>query len=72
MWLSIFMHEIKLVYPQTGFPPESVAHLDFSYFYLQPMDSPERAAHTQATIDYCLAHPRWQLSLQTHKIAMIR
>jgi 7-carboxy-7-deazaguanine synthase len=64
--------EIKLVYPQPDLLPESVAHLEFSHFYLQPMDSPDGAHNTQAAIDYCLAHPRWKLSLQTHKITRIR
>jgi 7-carboxy-7-deazaguanine synthase len=64
--------EIKLVYPQPDLLPETVAHLNFSHFYLQPMDSPDGASHTQSAIDYCLAHPRWKLSLQTHKITQIR
>lgn len=65
-------HEIKLVYPQPGLMPEQVASLDFAHFYLQPMDSATGQGNTQAAIDYCLAHPRWQLSLQTHKITQIR
>ena len=59
--------ELKLVYPQPGAPPEDFAALDFANFYLQPMDGPDRAANTEAAIAYCLAHPRWRLSLQTHK-----
>ena len=59
--------ELKLVFPQTGVDPERFAHLSFERFFLQPMDGPERAAVTAAAIDYCLAHPRWRLSLQTHK-----
>jgi 7-carboxy-7-deazaguanine synthase (Cx14CxxC type) len=60
-------HELKLVYPQAGLDPASFEHLDFERFSLQPMDGPEREANTQAAIAYCLAHPRWRLSLQTHK-----
>lgn len=61
-------HELKLVYPQADAPPERFEGLDFEAFYLQPMDGPDRALHTQAAIGYCLAHPKWRLSLQTHKI----
>ena len=59
--------ELKLVYPQPDAPPERFEHLAFERFYLQPMDGPDRAANTQAAIAYCLAHPRWRLSTQTHK-----
>jgi len=65
-------HELKLVYPQPTLLPEAVENLDFETFYLQPMDSPARAANTQAAIDYCLAHPKWRLSVQTHKVLEIR
>jgi len=65
-------HEIKLVYPQPGLAPQDVSELDFEHWYLQPMDSASRGANLQAAIDYCLEHPRWQLSLQTHKITRIR
>jgi 7-carboxy-7-deazaguanine synthase len=61
-------HELKLVYPQTGLAPDRFERLDFRHFLLQPMDGPELSANTRAAIDYCLAHPRWRLSLQTHKI----
>jgi 7-carboxy-7-deazaguanine synthase len=64
--------ELKLVYPQVGAPPEDFADLAFDHFMLQPMDGPELAVNTQAAIDYCLAHPRWRLSVQTHKIVGIR
>lgn len=64
--------ELKLVYPQPGAEPEKFAGLAFDHFFLQPMDSAERAANTKRTIDYCLAHPQWRLSLQTHKITGIR
>jgi 7-carboxy-7-deazaguanine synthase (Cx14CxxC type) len=60
--------ELKLVYPQTEAPPERFEALDFRHFYLQPMDGAEAAAHTAAAVAYCLAHPRWRLSLQTHKL----
>lgn len=60
-------HELKLVYPQAGAPPERFEALAFDRFYLQPMDGPDRDANTVATVAYCLAHPRWRLSVQTHK-----
>ncbi|WP_334163532.1 7-carboxy-7-deazaguanine synthase [Phenylobacterium sp.] len=60
-------HELKLVYPQPGVDPERFEHLDFERFLLQPMDGPDREANTRAAIAYCLAHPRWRLSVQTHK-----
>ena len=59
--------ELKLVYPQEGAPPEAFEALDFQHFLLQPMDGPAREANTQAAARYCLEHPRWRLSLQTHK-----
>jgi organic radical activating enzyme len=59
--------ELKLVYPQPGVDPARFEALSFERFLLQPMDGPERAANTQAAIAYCLAHPRWRLSVQTHK-----
>jgi 7-carboxy-7-deazaguanine synthase len=61
-------HELKLVYPQDGAEPARYESLDFQHFFLQPMDGPARAANTQAALRYCLEHPRWKLSLQTHKI----
>ncbi|SDX63517.1 7-carboxy-7-deazaguanine synthase, Cx14CxxC type [Allochromatium warmingii] len=64
--------ELKLVYPQAGLDPTSFAALDFRQFWLQPCDGPQHAAHTQLALDYCLAHPRWRLSLQTHKLLGIR
>ena len=64
--------ECKLVFPQPGAEPERFEHLDFRYFLLQPMDGPEQAANTQAAIAYCLAHPRWRLSVQTHKVVGLR
>ena len=59
--------ELKLVYPQQDAPPEKYEQLDFSYFQLQPMDGPDRARNTELATAYCLAHPQWRLSLQTHK-----
>ena len=64
--------ELKLVYPQVGAPPERYADLLFDHFFLQPMDGPDREANTRAAIAYCLAHPQWHLSLQTHKFIGIR
>lgn len=59
--------ELKLVYPQPEAPPERFATLDFGHFLLQPMDGPDRARNTRLAIEYCLRHPRWRLSMQTHK-----
>ena len=59
--------ELKLVYPQDGAPPERFEGQDFRHFFLQPLDDENRAANTRAATDYCLAHPQWRLSLQTHK-----
>jgi len=60
--------ELKLVYPQSGAEPERFEVLEFRHFFLQPMDGPAREANTEAALRYCLAHPRWRLSLQTHKL----
>jgi 7-carboxy-7-deazaguanine synthase (Cx14CxxC type) len=59
--------ELKLVYPQEGAEPELYEGLAFDHFLLQPMDGPELVRNTKAAIDYCLAHPQWRLSIQTHK-----
>lgn len=59
--------ELKLVYPQPGVDPARFEALEFERFLLQPMDGPGRLANTEAAIAYCLAHPRWRLSVQTHK-----
>ena len=64
--------ELKLVYPQPDAPPEAFAGLAFERFSLQPMDGPELADNTARAVDYCLAHPQWRLSLQTHKTLGIR
>jgi 7-carboxy-7-deazaguanine synthase len=61
-------NEIKLVFPQTGADPKRFEDLDFQHFFLQPMDGLERQANTDAALRYCLRHPRWRLSLQTHKL----
>jgi 7-carboxy-7-deazaguanine synthase len=61
-------HELKLIFPQRGAEPENFGRLDFQHFFLQPMDSPARARNTQLAIQYCLEHPQWRLSLQTHKL----
>lgn len=60
--------ELKLVFPQQGLDPQSLVGLAFDHFFLQPMDGPDRAGNTRAAIAYCLAHPHWRLSLQTHKL----
>ena len=60
--------ELKLVWPQEGFDPAEFATLDFTYFLLQPMDGARRGEATQTALDYCLAHPEWRISLQTHKL----
>jgi len=60
--------ELKLVYPQPLAPPERFEGLDFRCFFLQPMDGPALADNTAAAIAYCRSHPRWRLSLQTHKL----
>lgn len=60
--------ELKLVYPQPGVDPARFEGLAFTHFLLQPMDSPARDRNTAAALDYCRTHPRWRLSLQTHKL----
>jgi 7-carboxy-7-deazaguanine synthase (Cx14CxxC type) len=65
-------HELKLVYPQQGAAPVDFADLAFERFSLQPMDGPDVVANTARAIDYCLRHPQWRLSLQSHKTLGIR
>ena len=65
-------NELKLVYPQPGLDPASLEQLEFDEFFLQPMDGPERDENTRKAVAYCLAHPRWRLSVQTHKGLGIR
>jgi len=60
--------EIKLVFPQLNAEPVAFEDLSFRHFFLQPMDGPERAANTERALRYCMEHPHWRLSLQTHKI----
>lgn len=60
--------ELKLVFPQTEAMPEAFEHLDFEHFFLQPMDGDRIAENTEASVRYCLDHPRWRLSVQTHKV----
>jgi 7-carboxy-7-deazaguanine synthase len=59
--------ELKLVYPQADALPEAFEHLDFEHFFLQPMDGVARIVNTERAVDYCTQHPKWRLSLQTHK-----
>jgi organic radical activating enzyme len=64
--------ELKLVHPQPGAPPERYEALAFGRFSVQPMDGPDVVANTEACVRWCLEHPRWHLSLQTHKALGIR
>jgi len=66
--------ELKLVYPQAEpeAQPECFHHLDFRHFSLQPMDGPDLPENTRRAVAYCLEHPRWRLSLQTHKLLGLR
>jgi 7-carboxy-7-deazaguanine synthase len=61
-------HELKLVFPQPGAEPELFADLAFTHFFLQPMDGAAREENTRKTMEYCLRHPQWRISLQTHKL----
>ena len=65
-------NELKLVFPQASADPSGFEAGSFDHFYLQPMDGPDREINTEKAIEYCLAHPRWRLSLQTHKYIGIR
>jgi 7-carboxy-7-deazaguanine synthase len=70
-WVVRTGDELKLVHPQVGLDPAQVDALDdlsFTHRFLQPMDGPDRAAHTEAAVAWCLAHPAWRLSLQSHKL----
>ena len=69
--------ELKLIWPQAGIDPAEFAGLDFERFYLQPKDplgadKADAARHTQMVIDYCLAHPQWRMSVQTHKLVGLK
>ena len=63
--------ELKVIFPQPGAEPELFESFEFEHFFLQPMDGPDIAENTQKTLNYCLAHPKWHLSLQTHKLLRI-
>lgn len=65
-------HELKLVYPQAGAEPEKFAGLAFERFSLQPMDGPDIVENAARAVEYCLRHPQWRLSVQTHKSLGIR
>ena len=71
-WILKHGNELKVVFPQPGLDPAALEGLDFDNFFLQPMDGPEVAENTRAAIAYCLAHPKWRLSVQTHKVVGIR
>ncbi len=61
-------NELKLVFPQTGAPPQEYEGLAFRHFFLQPMDGPQLAEYTKSAVQFCMEHPQWRLSLQTHKL----
>jgi 7-carboxy-7-deazaguanine synthase len=63
--------ELKLVFPQLNAQPPEFEGLDFRHFFLQPMDGPDRVPNTELAVRYCMEHPKWRLSLQTHKIVGI-
>lgn len=65
-------NELKLIYPQQGITPAELERLKFKHFFLQPMDGPEIQQNTELATRYCLEHPRWRLSLQTHKLLGMR
>ncbi len=65
-------NELKLVFPQAGAEPERYESLEFRHFFLQPMDGPALETNTRLAVEHCLAHPRWRLSVQTHKALGIR
>jgi len=64
--------ELKLVFPQPKAMPDRFEHLDFERFWLQPMDGQDQVENTAAAIEYCLTHPQWRLSVQTHKYIGVR
>ena len=65
-------HELKLVFPQAGLDPADFEHLNFTRFYLQPMDGPSVQSNIAGAVAYCLAHPKWRLSVQNHKFLGLR
>ena len=64
--------ELKLVFPQAGAEPERYEGLSFDVFFVQPKDGPDRERNVASATAWCLAHPRWRLSLQTHKLIGLR
>ncbi len=64
-------NELKLIFPQKGIDPTEYKTLEFEHFYLQPLDSQDLAENTRTAVNYCLNHPEWKLSLQTHKMLNI-
>ena len=71
-WVQRNGQELKLVYPQQGLPPDFIGDTQFDHYLLQPMDGPAQQHNTRQAIAWCQAHPRWRLSLQTHKFLGIR
>lgn len=71
-WVQITGDELKLVYPQLGLAPEMIPREGFRHYLLQPMDGPAQKENTKLAIAYCQAHPRWRLSIQTHKVLELR
>lgn len=70
-WIQKSGHELKLVYPQATLLPEAITDTEFAHYFLQPMDGPQKIENTKAAVEYCKSHPKWRLSLQTHKILNI-
>ena len=60
--------ELKVVFPQVNANPQDFEQLEFRHFFVQPMDGPDRAVNTELAVRFCLEHPKWRLSLQTHKL----
>lgn len=71
-WNQKAGNELKLVYPQDGLKPDDVSGVAFAHYWLQPMDGPMRAENTASAVQYCLEHPQWRLSVQTHKYIGVR
>lgn len=63
--------ELKLIFPQVDAPPENFQQLNFKYFFLQPLANSQQSENTRLAMQYCLQHPKWRLSLQTHKLLKI-
>jgi 7-carboxy-7-deazaguanine synthase len=72
LWVQRSGDELKLVYPQNYLDPKDLGPIDFRHYFLQPMDGPMAKENTELAINYCKSNPRWQLSIQTHKILNIR